>query len=127
MATDDVSNDVRTFIHQYISSVGHLEVLLLLFREPGKHWTAEGVSQELRTNPSYAEAQLGQLTHSGLLQAQDKSTREYYFPVDCDQKQLVETLANLYTIRRTTIVNIIYTPPVDKIRGFADAFNFRKG
>lgn len=120
----DIPLAIREFIYKNIRSVGHLEVLLLLARDPHKRWTADEVSRELRTNTSYALSQLNELVQSRLLSAEQTPLYSYLSNVEIDP--LVLQLHGIYNSRRTTLINLIYSQPMEKIMGFADAFQLKK-
>jgi hypothetical protein len=49
-----------------------------------------------------------------------------YAPRTDDLGQAVAQLAREYPVYRVSIVNLIFSKPIDKIRTFADAFRFTK-
>jgi predicted ArsR family transcriptional regulator len=125
--SDAISQRVRFFITDHVDSVGQLEVLLLTQRDAQKEWTAEEVSQELRTNPSWAKEQLADLCAHGLLASREPDHPIYRFdPKSQEMREIVSELANAYSVRRMTVISLIYNKPTTKLQVFADAFKFRK-
>lgn len=123
MEEGKLSPEVRLFIREHIHSVEQLEVLLLL-RATGREWTALAVSQEIRTERSSAEARLKDLESRGFL---TRSGEGYaYKPKTEELGQKVSALASAYAERRYTVINQIFSNPVDRIRTFAEAFELRK-
>lgn len=122
---NEIPEGLRDFMKKYINSVSLLEVLLMLKRDPSRSWTAQDISNEMRTNPSYAAAQLGELIALKLV---IPSTREdaYCFDAQSPHSAVIDELEELYSNRRPTIINFIYAPPIDSIRDFANAFKIKK-
>lgn len=123
MSDSDLPREISDFISIYINSVGHLEVLLLLSDDPKRGWTAEDVSQELRSNENYANAQLKELTQNGLLYF---SENKYYCTKDSDKLSKIYKLRDQYNVRRFSVISLIYNKPLEKIRDLADAFRIKK-
>ena len=122
-----ISHDVRTLIVERIDSVVQLELLLLLQANAGRAWSAAEVAQELRIEPSWATGQLGELAARGLLApAADRSGSFAYAPASAQLGDAVAQLAKDYAQRRVTVITLIFSKPVDKLRSFADAFRLRK-
>lgn len=118
---------VRRLIAEHIDSVEQLEVLLLLWRESSRAWVPEAVARELRIEPASADKRLGDLERGGFLQCRDRACREYqYAPAPPERDALVRGLAEGYAERRVTVINLIFSKPVDRIRTFADAFRLWK-
>lgn len=122
-----ISQDVRALIVERIDSVVHLELLLLLQANPSRAWTAAEVAQQLRIEPSWAMGQLGELASRGLLApAADVPDAFRYAPNSPDLDRTVAQLSKDYAERRVTVITLIFSKPVDKLRTFADAFRLRK-
>jgi hypothetical protein len=117
---------VRRLIADSIDSVEQLEILLLLLQRPERTWSAESVARELRVSSLSAGDRLEDLSRDALL-ARVKGSDEYrYAPASAELNEAVKGLATAYTERRVTVINLIFSKPVDKIRTFADAFRLRK-
>src|SRR5690349_12182060 len=125
--TSDLPEEVRRFIAQHIDSVEQLEILLLLHQQPGRAWSSEAVARELRIAPASAGERLEAMVHDGILLRQGVSPKEYlYSPETMKLDDAVRGLAMGYAKRRVTVINLIYSKPVGRIRTFADAFRLRK-
>lgn len=128
-ALDDpgISQAVRALIVERIDSVVQLELLLLLQASPERAWTAAEVAQELRIEPSWATGQLGELAARGLLAPAPDAPGAYrYAPHPPELDATVVQLSKDYAERRVTVITLIFSKPVDKLRTFADAFRLRK-
>lgn len=127
MSSDDIPKEVRALLTDCIDSVGQLELLLLVRKDPGRFWSASDIARELRTGVKWAEAELANLCRAGFLAATGAGPAQYrYVPGTTELDQAVAALATCYAQRRVTITAMIFAKPVDKLRTFADAFRFRK-
>lgn len=123
----DLPDEVKRFITHHIDSVEQVEILLLLYQQQERTWSAEAVARELRIAPLSAGDRLEGMLRIGLLTRQTTSPEEYrYAPRDSRLEEAVSGLAEGYTRRRVTIINLIYAKPIDKIRTFSDAFRIKK-
>lgn len=119
---------VERFIADHIDSVELIEVLLLLKRMPGHEWSAEEVSQRLYTSPASAANRLQALRSSRLASATDgpQRTTYRYQPADGELARAADDLEKVYGTRRTTVINLVFSKPSEKLRTFADAFRLRE-
>jgi hypothetical protein len=121
----DIPAEVKSLIGRCVKSVGHLEALLLLHSQPDRSFTALELSQELRTNESYAAHQLTELC-SVVERNQDR----FKYKADAETDAAVSKLAEFARERRHALINYIYSNPAsatrDSIRSFADAFKLKK-
>jgi len=121
---DEISADVQRFLADHIRSIAQLELLLMLHRERQRTWTIADAAKELYTAVSMTEPLLESLRAIGLLSLQGGEYR--YAPRSVSLDQVVGDLSQVYQQRRVTIVNLIYSAPVQKLQDFADAFRLRK-
>src|SRR5215472_16187925 len=90
---NELSGELSLFIKQYITSLEQLEILLLLFREPGRAWTIEQVFRVTQTNPDSVAKRLNGLAHSGFLVAEGAAAPAFRFqPATRELKQRVSEL-----------------------------------
>lgn len=123
----DLPGEVRRLITHHIESVEQLEILLLLYQQPERTWSREAVARELRLAPGSAAERLEGMLQDGLLRRQGDGQGEYqYAPRSPELDEAVRGLAAEYTLRRVTVINLIYSKPIDRIRTFADAFRLKK-
>ena len=121
--SNDIPERLRVYLRKNFNSVSLLDVLFLLKRESQKTWTAEQVSVEMRTNRSYAFAQLTELANANILK---KSGDGFVFDPVPEDLEMIQEIEGLYHARRSTVINFIYSQPIDSIRDFADAFKIKK-
>lgn len=120
-----IPDHVRRFIYDHIESVEQVELLLLLRKESGRAWSADELAKELRLNAGSAAMRLLDLRERGFVT--EEKPEQYRF--DATRAELardVDGLAREYVERRTSVINLIFSKPTEKIRTFADAFKFRK-
>ena len=128
---DSIPENVRSFILGHIGSVEMLNVLMLLFKQPDRTWTANEIGQELRTNEWSADLQLQALAARQLVRASTDRPPRYH--ADRQHATEVASVARTYEERRVAMITLIYSrpddvvdEPVDPVQAFADAFKLRK-
>jgi hypothetical protein len=118
---------VQRFISTHIDSIEKLEVLLLMRARADREWTARDVSQELRITEASATARLEDWAVRRLLAVKDGSPPHYRFkPASTEDEQDVSALQDTYSTRRVSVISFIFSKPLDKVRGFADAFRLKR-
>ncbi len=126
-AEEPIPETVRRFIIEHINSVESLEVLLLLSSGTIREYTAEEVSQVLRTSLESATARLRELRRSKLLAAvENAGSLKYRFDPAAPGAKVVADLEKVYKTRRVSVISFIYANPTDPLRAFSDAFRLRK-
>lgn len=123
---DGIGEDLQRFIAAHVHSVEQIEVLLLLKKEPAREWTASEVSRALSSHPHSVETRMLDLRARGLVKSREgeQEFRFRYAP-EPGLDVLVEQLARAYAERRTSVINLIFSKPIDSIRTLADAFRLR--
>ncbi len=128
MSDDAADIRVRAFIADHVDSVVQLEVLLLLHREPQRSWSPTGVAKVLRIDEAWVASQMADLQAHGLLKRQDGQPGQYqYAPAQPELHESVVLVARAYAERPVSVINLVYSKPIDKLRSFSEAFRFRKG
>ena len=130
MSAEEIPQEVKNLIHDHLESVVQLESLLLLHTDPHKEWTAADVAKELRIEPAWASEQLNHLCDRGLLSCRDAGEASgviyRYGPRAPELDRAVGGLANAYADRRVSVITLIFSKPVDKLKSFSDAFKIRR-
>jgi hypothetical protein len=128
LAGEAISPDVKRFIHSTINSVEQLEVLLFLMSNPDRHWTADEVSERVRLAEEAVAARLEELSNSDLLVVREGSRSAYCYAPKSNiiAEEVASSLNAAYKEGRDTVIQLIYTRPLDNIRIFADAFKIRR-
>lgn len=127
MSDAGLPSRVQRFITAHIDSIEKLEVLLLLRGRTEQSWTAEAVSRELRISEGSATRRLADLAARGMLVSDDARPPAYrYDPDRSDDAADVAELAQCYAERRVSVISFIFSRPLETVRGFAEAFRFRR-
>jgi hypothetical protein len=121
---EDIPAPVLQFLADHIRSIAQLELLLMVHRDRQRSWTVADAAKELYTAASMTEPLLESLRAIGLVNL--RGDQYQYAPKSKSLDGIVEDLAQVYQQRRVTIVNLIYSAPVQKPQDFADAFRIRK-
>lgn len=121
-----ITEEVRSFLLQYVDSVEQLEVLLLVRSQPGRVWSADEVAAELRTDPRSVHLRIDDLRDGGLV-AGEAGGGIRYAPRTPAMARAVEATDRAYQTHRVAIITLIFSRPTERIRSFADAFRLRKG
>ena len=121
-----VSEGLRTFLQQRLTSMEQIEVVLLLRKEPARSWTAPEVSAALRTAPESAAMRLFLLASSGMIAFEPAGLPRYrYAGEDRETDGLLQELAEVLAVDRGAIAALVGAPP-DPLRSFADAFKLKR-
>jgi hypothetical protein len=115
---------VLSFVRSAIKSAWSLELLLLLYREPGQSWTGAALVRELRGSEHLVNESIATLAAAGLVEHGEAGVR--YRPQSGELGGVVAALDELYRQKPLTVLKAIFTSPSDKIRSFSDAFLFQK-
>lgn len=122
-----VSDALRTFLQQRLSSIDQIEIVLLLMKEPTRSFTAPEVAATLGTAPEAAAMRLFLLASGGLIAFEPSAVPRYRYVVSDDEADfMIRELGELYATDRDAVVNAIDVRAQDPLRSFADAFKLRK-
>lgn len=121
----EIPIEMSDFLKRHIRSIAHLELFLFMAKEPEKSWNAKTVSQQMRSNTSYASAQLQDLYREGLL-AISEDGQSFFYNSASQNEDFIFKLNNIYNTKKTTVINLIYNQPLDTIQSFAEAFKIKK-
>lgn len=108
MTIKGLPQHVKEFIGKHISSLGELEVLLLLYRDRQLELDATEVARHLCTNVPLAEEYLRKLLDEELLQA-DAKARYRYAPKSSLDDQAVWKIARDIHEWKVAIIDFIYS------------------
>lgn len=122
----DVSEGLRRFLQERLTSPEHIELVLLLRRDRARSWTAPEVANELRIAPETAAMRLFLLASAGLIAFEPSSVPRYRYVAEAETDALFAELDGVYASDREAILAIVDTGPRDPIRSFADAFKLKK-
>jgi hypothetical protein len=127
VSSQDIPDEVKAFIYKNISSLEQLEVLLYLHHNLNKEYDARTIADELRTNPESVENRLQDFVEKDLVIITDPDKGLYqYKPLSGNNGLVIRQLEKAYQDLRHTVINLIFSKPLDNIRSFADSFKLRK-
>lgn len=126
MSADAIPDDLRAFIARHVHSVEQLEILCLLAENPAQVWSEKEVFKLIQSSEKSVAANLRRFLEERLLVFVSE-TGYRFSPETPELARLAVALAKSYRERRVTIIETIYSLPLDPVRQFADAFRLRKG
>ena len=126
MAERGIARDVQRFVHEHLTSVAQLEILLLLHDKAGEEFSAEEIAEMLRIDPAWAEAELSRLASRGMFSKAGADPPRYSFnPARPGDAGVVADLSRVFSTHRVSVITLIFSRPSDSVGSFADAFKLR--
>jgi hypothetical protein len=127
VAEPGIPGEVRQLVARHVTTMEHVEVLLLLARAPERWRDVEEIRTELRLPATALSPKVfAGLEGAGLVEADGRTPPSYrYAPATAELRRAVELLAVSYNERPVTLVRMIYERP-SAVQTFADAFRIRK-
>ena len=120
--SDGLSDPVKRFLRETITSVEQLEILLHVYNKSAPV-TTEEVAKSLYISQEIARDRLQRFAARGLLIASADTNPTYRFnSANSELNSVVNELHRLYRERRVSLINFIYSNPSSTIQSFADAF-----
>jgi hypothetical protein len=116
--------ELTEFVGRHIRSVWTLETLMLLRRDPTRHWTIDQLVGELRASRMLLEEVLSALGRLGAVQETDGAIA--YIAKNGPIESVAARLEAHYRERPVALINLI-SRPRDPVQRLADAFRFRGG
>jgi hypothetical protein len=128
VAEGGIPPEVQRFIAENIDAADQLDILLLLYRNRERTFTALEVAQAVFTVASAATLRLEALVARGLLSSTGTADPAYrYAPVSEELARQADQLAAVYQANRVGVIQLLFSRPPDPLQTFADAFRFKKG
>lgn len=124
----DFTDEFCGFLQRCVANVDAAELLLALFREPGRSWQPQELSAQLESVANLSEADVQRALdafQTCSVVTRDTEQRVRYRASPSHDAHLV-TLARLYVERPVTLFRTIYALRDTKINTFADAFKLRR-
>lgn len=123
----DLADVVARDVDLYVDSLDSLEVVVLLFRDPGRAWSPEQVSQALRITIRTARRELERMRTRGIARpAADDDSKTQFDTSDTDRTAAVARIAATYGTRRIELINYVASQTLKRIQSISDAFRLRK-
>jgi hypothetical protein len=120
LTAGDLSENLRQFLFEHIDSVEQLDMIVLLFEQRNKWWTAKAISEELRTSCSSVGNRIPVLQSLGIVGVNEAGAYQYQ-PKSPELAALIENLVDQYKLRRHTILQLIFST-MKRAKTFANAF-----
>jgi len=111
--------DLGQFLFENVATYDELEVLLLLHREPERDWTIDATAPALGLQAEACQAALQTLAAHGLLVLGRRPATFRYAPASQPLDEATERLQRAYTEDRFTIVQIMTTNAMNRVRAAA--------
>lgn len=119
--------DVLDLIARHLDSMEQVQALLILRREPSRHWRVDEIADEVRASPEKVAVDLAILHRNQLVSVEPGEPKSYrYSPATAALQTTVDNLEIAYNTRPVTLVKALYDRPARSIQSFADAFRLRK-
>jgi hypothetical protein len=112
------------FITRYIVSIEQLEVLLAVYSEPTRDWSAREINDRLRSQEASILKWLDALV--GMRVVNVAGERYRYAPLHEDMNRQIAALADAYRTRRIKVIEVIFSKPNESLLSFMRAFELRK-
>ena len=121
-----VSERLKAFLEQRLSTSDHIAVVMLLRADPARSWTAPEVAAALGTAPETAAMRLFLLASGGLIAFEPSAIPRYRFVSgDPETNEMLQELSEVLTTNREAVMTAVESPR-DPIRSFSDAFKLKK-
>jgi len=116
---DVVTRDVDLFI----DNLDSLEVVMLLYREQTRAWTADQVATRLRISARVARRELERMSTRGIALLGEAFR---FDGSDPDRAAAVARIGAVYGTRRIELINYVASQTLKRIQSIADAFRIKK-
>lgn len=125
MEAEELAEEVRRFLDQYIETVPHLEALLLLWHSSGNTWSVEQLAARIYVAPPTAKGILDDLIRHGMVRARGNPAC-YALDPDWDaNRQILGRVAHTYSRQLTRVATLIHSKGPRSVRDFARAFKLK--
>lgn len=119
----DLPDVVTRDVDLYIDNLDALEVVMLLYREQARGWTADQVATRLKISARVARRELERMSNRGIAILGDAFR---FDGSDPDRAAAVARVAAIYGSRRIELINYVASQTLKRIQSIADAFKVRK-
>lgn len=119
----DLPDVVTRDVDLYIDNLDALEVVMLLYREQARGWTADQVATRLKISARVARRELERMSNRGIAILGDAFR---FDGSDPDRAAAVARVAAIYGSRRIELINYVASQTLKRIQSIADAFRIKK-
>jgi hypothetical protein len=120
LLTSSEVEELRTFLRDHVSSFEQLAALLFFARAPRRSWRSSDLSSALDLPEEVVDGALVGMSERLVLRQRSTGTRPiYHYAPHAELEPLIERLANAYSEHRLTIVQIMTSNAMARVRGGA--------
>ncbi len=119
----DLPDVVTRDVDLYIDNLDSLEVVMLLYREQARGWTADQVATRLKISARVARRELERMSTRGIAVLSDAFR---FDGSDPDRAAAVARVAAIYGTRRIELINYVASQTLKRVQSIADAFRIKK-
>lgn len=123
----DIPYEVTALLRRALPSMVHIEVLLLLAKDPVRAWSAADAAVAVHATPDLVAAALADL-HASRLVVPVAGSHPPAHRIDASDElanNAVASLREMYERRPVTLIRAVYERPPSAVKAFADAFRVR--
>jgi DNA-binding IclR family transcriptional regulator len=127
MNNEEINSEVKQFILTKISSVPHLEALLLIWGHGSKVWTLKELADALFVPAANAKTIINDLMRHGWIVQHSARPKSFTYDSSWDSEgEFMKLLADTYRTKLVRVATLIHTNASSAVRDFANAFDFKK-
>lgn len=123
---DEIPEEVRRFIGEYIDDVPQLETLLMMSEEQNRDWQLQEVAARNYISEVRAAGTLDALRRRSLVARDEASACFRFSPATPQLRHIVTEVGNYYRTNLSRIATFIHSKPSASIKEFARAFELKK-
>ena len=124
MSPEALPDEARELIRRHIDSLARLDVLLVLYRDPGDRWSAARMGRQMRASAKWARGQMQALERAGFA---DCAADEWaYAPADERTDRATKALVDACRADWPAVTREVMGARASGAQAFSDAFRFRR-
>ncbi len=122
-----IPEEIRAFTYKYINSLEQLEILCFMYENRYEEYNPSMIAKELRTSELSVENTFKDLFSKDFIVLKNSENKFYQYGPKTDILDVgVRIIYQFYKNNYHTMINLIYSRPIENIRSFSDSFKFRK-
>jgi DNA-binding IclR family transcriptional regulator len=127
MSGDPIPSDVRRFLQLSSITIPHVEMILLLGREPAIGWAPADIARRLYVTAARASELLAQLETLGVVERTGGAPDSFcYRPATPELALLLDQLDAVYSKDLVAVTKLVHAARDHAAEQFAKAFQFGK-
>jgi hypothetical protein len=125
VAEEVLTPQIKSFLREYVGSLEHLEILLLLCGKPDRKWTVSEVYDVIKSSQASVSEILAYWRNAGFITEHSPDTFQYN-PASEELRAMSAQVAAVYKTHRIRVIEFIYSAPLGPLTEFSRAFRLRK-